>query len=660
MYSDDSAASEVESDVDEVYGNGGSDGGSDVGSDGGSERVSKIADSDDLFNKGTMLKQQRNENGKFAASNSFEYVENDYSGDSFDDDVEEYKEVCSYQPSVTQPTLVPKAPSSPARPGNSDSRRFAISSTEPLGDKYVHGRASIETDDQNSQNHRLCRAQPFKSNELTGTHAVLALVAKEGAEGITTLRSELFSQLSRMPESKFVDEIDELRKKNTLLLQNERELKAMLRQAKEDVVVRKARMKKKRRRATERRREHEKAKERVQQELATALLSNVEHDRRIEGLQRRLNEMQVLYANVDQQKERAEERTIFLAEKLQTALGDLHQLTSSFENAVNAKLACEQHLEQLKAMHRIKLEVIKHKCKIDTETARQALVEEAEARRIERQTLPEFHQRAVEAEKERFHRLEAIFNKQINELESRAAQDILIHTAELARANEAKHLAEQRAERRIHDEVDRIAREREAVDEQRRELLASLVRTNARFDEERGKMEARSCELDARQSKLADECAELKSRTKYIEQRSRHLEESEVLVERRRTELAAVGRETLERSYALARRGQEFADAIAERDKLRCAVKDLTARLEQSELRAMTLEQNREKLETAAYALEQERLIVAQQRVQSRYLLDSARKLESMYQHKHVAVGGMGKRCLVPSKANFNQQEHYR
>ncbi|CEG45752.1 uncharacterized protein PHALS_02028 [Plasmopara halstedii] len=52
-----------------------------------------------------MLKQQRNENGKFAASNSYEYVEKDYSGDSFDDEVEEYKEMFSYQPSVTSTNL---------------------------------------------------------------------------------------------------------------------------------------------------------------------------------------------------------------------------------------------------------------------------------------------------------------------------------------------------------------------------------------------------------------------------------------------------------------------------------------------------------------------------------------------------------------------------
>lgn len=201
-----------------------------------------------------------------------------------------------------------------------------------------------------------------------------------------------------------------------------------------------------------------------------------------------------------------------------------------------------------------------------------------------------------------------------------------------------------------------IARERDAVDEQRRELLASVARTNARFDEERGKMEARSCELDTRRSQLADERAELEARVGYIEQRTRRLEEDEALVERRRTELAAVGRETLERSHALARRAQEFADAIAEREKLRTLVRVLTERSERSEQRAMMLEQDREKLEAATQALQQERLLVAKQRVQSRYFLDGARKLESMLHQKHCVLEAADKRQHLQPKSN--QLEH--
>eukprot|EP00644_Phytophthora_capsici_P006050 jgi/Phyca11/503130/fgenesh2_kg.PHYCAscaffold_2_\ len=169
-------------------------------------------------------------------------------------------------------------------------------------------------------------------------------------------------------------------------------------------------------------------------------------------------------------------------------------------------------------------------------------------------------------------------------------------------------------------------------------------------------MEARSCELDARRSELADERTELVARIEYIEQRTRSLEADEALVERRRQELAAVGRETLERSHALARRAQEFTNVVAECEKLRTLVKALTERAERSEQRAMMLEQDRENLEAATQALQQERLLVAKQRVQSRYFLDGARKLESMLHQKHSVMEAADKQQAPHS----NQHEHYR
>ncbi|KAF1789898.1 Ribosomal protein S30 [Phytophthora cactorum] len=658
---DDSAASEVESEVEDVYG------------DGGSEVASEIAESGEVREPAPVLKQQ----SKPAASVAYDEDDDGYSAEDFEDDFEEYEEETSAI-QAPPPAPVTTAPS-PTHFVISNTRRSLVASDDASGYDYEYGEASFEEESRRSQSQRslsqsirVFERHQLRSARTTTTRKqqrpytdhfsacpearspvpgakvlprkVLASVAEEEAEAIATMQSKQFSLLLRKMESKFEDEVEELREKNALLTWKERELKASLRRAKEELTMRKARIEKKRRRAADRRREHERAAERVQQELAAAQSSIAERDDRIKGLQDEFVELRRMLQNVEREKHEAEGRNIILAEKLQAALGDFHQLTCSFEDAVNAKLACEQRIEELKGMHRVQLEVIEHKCQVDVEAARRALAEEVAARTAERQTLPEIHKRVVEAEKERYEKLEAALNKQMRELESRAAQDALTHAAELARATEAKHQAEQRAERRIQDEVDRIAREREAVDEQRCELLVSMARTNARFDEERGKMEARSCELDARRSELADERAELEARIGYIEQRTRRLEEDEFLVERRRTELAAVGRETLERSHALARRAQEFADAIAERDKLRTLVRVLTERSERSEQRAMMLEQDREKLETAAHELQQERLLVAKQRVQSRYFLDGARKLESMLHQKHCAMEAADKR----------------
>ncbi|KAL4140205.1 hypothetical protein PRNP1_015275 [Phytophthora ramorum] len=686
MYSDDSAASEVESDVEEAYG------------DGGSEVASEIAESVDVREAATALKQQPKQQAqvKPAAPVTYEEDEDGYSVD-FENDFEEDEDE---KPVIHRPPPLPNTKSpSPTRSAMSNTYRPLAQSNDASGYDFDYDEASFEEESRRSQSQRslsqssrvvdlsvraaspsfrpalVPMAQtnidlpapglllpPAQDVKVFPKLAALALasVAEEEAEAISTMQSKQFSLLLRKVESKFEDEVEELREKNALLTWKERELKASLRRVKEELTMRKVRIEKKRRRAADRRREHERAAEHVQEELVAAQNAIAARESRTEELLRELAQMREMLQKVEREKHESDSRNMALAEKLQAALGDFHQLTCSFEDAVNAKLTSEQRIEELKGMHRVQLQVLEHKCQVDVEAARRALADEVAARTAERQTLPEIHQRIVEAEKERFERLEAALHKQMRELESRAAQEALTQAAELTRATEAKHQAEQRAERRIQEEVDRIAREREAVDTQRRELLASMARTNVRFDEERGKMEARSCELDARRSDLADERAELEARVGYIEQRTRRLEADEALVERRRTELAAVGRETLERSHALARRAQEFADATAERDKLRTLVKVLTERSERSEQRAMMLEQGREKLETAKLALQQERLLVAKQRVQSRYFLDGARKLESMLHQKHCVMEATDKRQQQPTVAlhTSNQLEH--
>ncbi|KAG7395184.1 hypothetical protein PHYBOEH_004138 [Phytophthora boehmeriae] len=679
MYSDDSAASEVPSDVDDAFG------------DGGSQVASEIIESVDTLD----TEQRQQKHIKAAGLDNDEEDEEDedngYSGD-FEEDEED-------QSAVVHASVAPlvKAPS-PTRSviSTGSPRRPALQSDD--ASTYGYDEASFEEESRRSQSqHSLSQSSrrsvvvnlsvraardspPFKPAPLennmsdlqgasfllpSNAHSsvsdlkvfpkpspqMLACVAEEEAEAIATMQSKQFSLLLRKMESKFEDEVEELREKNALLTWKERELKAALRRTRDALTMRKARIEKKRRRAVDRRREHERAAERVQQELVTAQTTIIERERRIKELQQEVNRMLEALQNVEKEKHVAEARNITLAENLQAALRDFHQLTCNFEDAVNAKLVSEQRIEELEGMHQVKLQVLEHKCNVDVEAARRALAEEIAARTAERQTLPEIHQRIVAVEKERFDKLEAALHKQMRELESRVAQDALMHTAELARATEARQQAELRAERRIQDEVDRITREREAVDEQRRELLASAARANARFDEERGKMEAKMNDLDARRSELADERTELEARSTYVEQRARRLEEQEGAVERRRTELAAVGRETLERSHALAQRAQEFHDAVTECERLRTLVKALTERSERSEQRAMMLEQDREQLDAAARALQQEKLLVAKQRMQSRYFLDGARKLESMLHQKHCVMEEAEKRQLQPTKS---------
>ncbi|RLN76539.1 hypothetical protein BBJ28_00022348 [Nothophytophthora sp. Chile5] len=678
MYSDDSETSEVESEAERAFDDGGSDVASEIAEsfDGGAARVNP-KQQQQLQQKGEVV-----EPSDAYDDDDFE-EDGGYSVDFEADEAEQPAPQSSMRPA--SPTVKATAPPSPTRPITSNSRRSALQSDEASA--YDYDEASFEEESRRSLSRqslsqsgrhahvvdlsvRAARdSPPFRpvpasdsnTNDLLSGNLLLLSVPNSpkmdvkvlskpapvalpsvAEEEVEAMQSKQFSLLLRKVESKFEDEVEELHEKNALLAWKERELKAALRRAREELTMRKARIEKKRRRATERRREHERAAERVQQELEAARAAIAERDRRMEKQQQQLSDLRGALQTVDHEKHEVEGRNLALAEKLQAALGDFHQLTRSFEDAVNAKLACEQRTQELKSAHHMELQVLGHKCRVDIEAATRSLEQEIAARTAERTTLPEIHQRIVDAEKERFEKLETALHKQMRELETRAAQETLVHATKLARASEAKHQAEQRAERRVQDELDR----------QRRELLTSVTRTSARFDEERGKMEAKCNELDARRTELADERAELEARNQYVEQRARRLDEQETAVERRRTELAALGRETLERSRMLAQRGQEFAEATAERDKLRELVRALTERSERSEKRAMGLEQDREKLEQATHALQQERLLVAKQRVQSRYFLDGARKLESMLHQQHRVVES-GKGEQRPPKRAF-------
>lgn len=79
-----------------------------------------------------------------------------------------------------------------------------------------------------------------------------------------------------------------------------------------------------------------------------------------------------------------------------------------------------------------------------------------QARAVERLTLPECHRLVVAAEKERFEKLEAALSKQMRELESQAARDLVRFEAELAKAWETSKQADERAERRVQDELTKV------------------------------------------------------------------------------------------------------------------------------------------------------------------------------------------------------------
>lgn len=180
----------------------------------------------------------------------------------------------------------------------------------------------------------------------------------------------------------------------------------------------------------------------------------------------------------------------------------------------------------------------------------------------------------------------------------------------------------------------KIARERDAIDEQRREILVSITRTSARVDEERGRFDATRAQLDVRAMKLVEERAALDVKGAYLEDRLAKLRDEEGVLEQRKRELTKLGRETLDKSRALALTMQSFVELKGELEKLRGEHEAMKARVAESERRARDVEHEKAHLDKTVLQLQQERLLVAKQRVQSRQFLEGARRLEGMLQQQ--------------------------
>lgn len=193
------------------------------------------------------------------------------------------------------------------------------------------------------------------------------------------------------------------------------------------------------------------------------------------------------------------------------------------------------------------------------------------------------------------------------------------------------------------------------MDEQRRELLVSVTRTAARADEERGRMDATRAQLDERAMKLVEERAALDVRSAFLDERLAKLASEEDALERRRVELTRLGRETFDKSRVLAQTMQSFAELKSELEKLRAEHETMLVRVTESERRARDVEQERARLDKTVLQLQQERLLVAKQRAQSRQFLEGARRLEGMMQQQKVLMHKSGG-DVMPTSGNQHER----
>ncbi|DAZ94777.1 TPA: hypothetical protein N0F65_012357 [Lagenidium giganteum] len=464
----------------------------------------------------------------------------------------------------------------------------------------------------------------------------------------TAVTDDNLSLLLRKMESKYQDELEELHEKNALLTWKERELKNTLRQHRDELKMRKSTIEKKRRRALERRREHERMVDKLRVELSDTK-AVVE---RLEGCLRDADEdrrtAQTLTQNVEREKRHVEEQLLKVTDQLQHALSDLQALNIRFEEAVGARIQADQRVSELILQHRMELEVMEHKCRVEVDSIRAAMARDAAEHAEEKQQLPESQRLIVEVEKERFQQLEKALRKQLQDTEAKMVRDAARWEQELVETRKARKLAEEHTEQRLREELDKISRERLQLEEQRRDLFASVARANARVDEERAKLEGLRANLETRHLKLVHDEANVQAKETYLEDRLTRLTDEEALIEARKTELLRLGREMHDRSQALARQQTNYQDMKQQLERLRSAQDDSQQRAGDLERLAHELHLQKVSLEKAAVKLHQERLLLAKQRMESRQLLDGARKLESLMKFQTAFAG-------YSDPANFHQ-----
>ncbi|TMW60410.1 hypothetical protein Poli38472_000452 [Pythium oligandrum] len=457
--------------------------------------------------------------------------------------------------------------------------------------------------------------------------ATLALLEKESEASL--------SLLLRKVESKYQDELEELREQNALLTWKERELKTELRIQREELKMRKTRIDKKRKRALERRKENDELIVKLKNEAEELQNRHRTTEERLDLQIRENEQLRATLTEAENERRNVETRNLALAEKLQTTLSDFHALNLKYEDAVQLRLDAEKKVDDLVTQHRMECEVLTHKARVDVEAMQKTLQDERDARVAERKTLPDSHRAVVDAERERLERLETQLTQQVRTMEAQLARDTVRFEKELALAWEAKRVAEERAEKRLHEELTKITRERDALDEQRRELLLSVTKTSTRFDEERGKLDLTREQLEVKRLKLVEERAELDARAAYLEDRVHRLAQEESVLEARKGELTKLGRETFEKSRMLAQKMASMNDLRAEVERLRAQQVELQSRAKENALQSQQMQMERAALEKTQLQLQHERLLVAKQRAQSRQVLDGTKKLEQLLvQHK--------------------------
>ncbi|CAK4671595.1 hypothetical protein LEN26_017600 [Aphanomyces euteiches] len=473
-------------------------------------------------------------------------------------------------------------------------------------------------------------------------------LARIEEEPIDNAKARETNRYIRQLEVQLVDENDQLKFQHAQLLRANSDLKNELRfhqeRHLEEKRLRSEKFAQKKKRADERRLQHELLLQTTKQTLADVEAKYIALDARLTAEVQAHAAVVAKFALCESEKRQVEERNLHLSESYEAALRDLHTLNGKLENAVDARQQLQQKYEQAVVDHRVAIEVVEQRCLVKLQCMEETMTKAMEERSQERVALPENYRLIVEAQRERYEKLEAKLLEDKREMEDKAKRERERYEKALALAQSQRIQAEERADAKIRDEAIKVFRERDAIDDQRRQLLTSLATQNARLDEERGRLEALRTQLEEKRLRLVQDEITVEAQAKQCQERLTQLARDEDIVNARKREVMALSATTLEQS-------RQYSELVQKLDKLQVEHRELNEKYEALSRKSkeqqtdqdhkwQLVEREKAALERANAALQHEKLLLTKQRMECRQMMEGTRKLDYLLRQQ-AALGNV-------------------
>ncbi|RHY17390.1 hypothetical protein DYB36_009606, partial [Aphanomyces astaci] len=455
------------------------------------------------------------------------------------------------------------------------------------------------------------------------------------------------SRYIRQLETQLLDENDALKHQHAQLTRTNNDLKNELRFLQQRHVdekrLRSEKFQQKKKRADERRLQHELVLVTTKQTLQEVEAKYVTLESAMMAQTQAMELLQTTFDACDAEKRVVEERHRVLSDKYQSALQDIHALNGKLEAAVDVRQHTQHKYEKAMLDHKVALDVVEQRCLVKLQCM-QAMDKATAERHQERIELPENYRLIVEAQRERYEKLEEKLLQDKREMEDKATRERDRFDKALAMAQQQRIQAEERADAKIRDEAIKVFRERDAIDDQRRQLLTSLATQNARLDEERGKVDALRTQLEEKRLKLVQDEITVEAQAKQCHDRLLQLARDEDTVNTRKREVLALSASTLEKSRShtdVVRALEQLQIAHAElQDKFNALSRQSTQQTADHDHKFQLVEREKTALERANAALGHEKLQLAKARMECRQMMEGTRKLDYLLRQQ-AALGNI-------------------